>query len=98
MTQICCDELVLRTQAGKVLCPDIVDFVLGEEERDDVGTYRVLVLSMAGSKLSKIGNRIDIWNTSKDRKALTFTVTRTHSDSGLQACKIEGRVYVRPRK
>ena len=96
MTQICCDELVLRSQAGKVLCPEIVDFILGDEERDDIGTFRIVVISMTDSKLSKIGNRVEIWNTAKDRRALTFTVTRTHSDPKLHACKIEGRVYVRP--
>ena len=97
MTQICCDELILRSQSGEVLCPDIVDFILGDEEVNDIGTFREIVLSVNVSKLSKIGNRIDVWNTTKDRKALSFTVTRTHSDPKQQFCKIEGRVYVRPR-
>ena len=96
MTQICCDELILRSQTGNVICPEIVDFILGDEERDDVGIFRDVVLSMNGPRLSQIGNRIEIWNTAKDRKALTFTVTRTHSDPKQHACKIEGCVYVRP--
>lgn len=96
MTQICCDELILRSQTGKVLCSDIVDFILGDEEVNDVGTFRNVVISLNDLKLSKIGHRIDVWNTMKDRKALTFTVTRIHSDPIRQACKIEGRVYVRP--
>ena len=83
-------------QTGNVICPEIVDFILGDEERDDVGIFRDVVLSMTGSRLSQIGNRIEVWNTAKDRKALTFTITRTHSDPKQQACKIEGRVYVRP--
>lgn len=96
MTQICCDELILRSESGKVLCPDIVDFILGDEEVDNVGTFRTVVISLNVPKLSKIGNRIVVWNTVKDRRALTFKVTRTHSDPTQRACKIEGRVYVRP--
>lgn len=96
MTQICCNELILRSQSGKVLCSDIVDFILGDEEVNDVGTFRDVVVSLNVFKLSKFGARIDVWNTVKNRKALTFTVTRTHSDPIRRACKIEGRVYVRP--
>ncbi len=97
MTQICCDELILRSRSGKVLCPDIVDFILGDEEINDIGTFREIVLSLNVATLSKIGNRIEVWNTTKDRKALSFTVTRTHSDPIHHVCKIEGRVYVRPK-
>jgi len=96
MIQVCCEELVLRSRLGKVLCPSLVDCILGDEEADVVGIFREIVVSMNGPQLSKIGNRIDVWNTTKNRKALTFTVTRTHSDPAQHICKVEGRVYVRP--
>ncbi len=96
MTQICCDELVLCSQSGTVFCSDLVDFILGDEEVDEVGTFRDVVISLNVLKLAKIGNRIEVWNCVKERKAMTFTVTRTHYDPIREACKIEGRAYLRP--
>jgi hypothetical protein len=92
MRQLSCENLVLKSAAGDVLCSDIVDFLMGDPESDESGTYRRIVLSLPRFHPPAIGQQVCIENTATNLN-IWFVVLSSHYDLTIPASKLEGRMY-----